>query len=912
MASVRETVERYDSSDDSGSEKEMKQPSKSVKVGLTQGSGQQLSVGASSGGTGVECEEDRRHLAVSSSAAAASASSSAAAEKDSEPTRTPTDADSEVYSEDDFVAEEEDTVVVDEIDEEQRRAGANAARNASLPAAGIDAAKATMVEDDTLSVADEASEAGDDHASQASLRDESPHVEEAPVAATTVQQASEADDDLASQTSLRVEELPLAGEGSEAAPAVAKTMQKEEAPAPVSMQEAEEEDTVVVDEIDEEQRGAGSTAARDASLPAASVDAAKATMVEDDTLSVADEVSEAGDDRASQASLREELPRVEEAPVAATTMQQASKADDDLARQTSLQVQELPLAGGGSEAAPAVAKTVQKEEAPAPVTMQQDDRSGVSSSRSRSPAQQDDRSGVSSSRSRSPAQQDDRSEVSSSRSRSPAQQDSHSSSSPSRSRSAEHRPEERRSRTCSSRSRSRSPIRSEERYSDSEEESYTDNDVLSGGREEQPSQVASADAQMPLPRAEQQQQPEEDAAVSIAAAVAITPAVAAAGAAVVDEQQQAANEELSPRAELKNKDAEQQQLGEELHSMRRQMEGLRQKLAQNHRELEKSGEQLEQARAELARLQHEKDSASRRGGPAASPGQSRPEREAFRQVEKLIKERQTLQAQLKSMQDQVAKMEKLKSNLEQRLRLAERERDAAKRRLQQAEHPGGRGGGGGGGGASPRAAAPAATPTAAPAAAPAAAPISASPKEQRRQQQASPGRQVREQQRPSPQQPRERLGAPPPVRRPPVQPPPPAPGPGEQVWRFQPRSRAALAIRILPSIDAPKSGEKMYPGDAFLVSEKQRGIDAASAAELLFLRLADGRGWVFNRSPDVGTLCIESDAPKAAVDNLAPYRYSDKSPPRKRGGDGISLPRIRQPRMMPIPSPVRECRKPWH
>mmetsp|Transcript_44001 Transcript_44001/g.104126 ORF Transcript_44001/g.104126 Transcript_44001/m.104126 type:complete len:508 (+) Transcript_44001:94-1617(+) len=72
------------------------------------------------------------------------------------------------------------------------------------------------------------------------------------------------------------------------------------------------------------------------------------------------------------------------------------------------------------------------------------------------------------------------------------------------------------------------------------------------------------------------------------------------------------------------------------------------------------------------------------------------------------------------------------------------------------------------------------------------------------------------------------------------------------VWRFQPMQHSALPVRLWPKINAQPTGDKLQPGDYFLVSESTVGQDG-----VVFLRLAGGLGWVPNRSPAAkGALCV--------------------------------------------------------
>mmetsp|Transcript_36866 Transcript_36866/g.67545 ORF Transcript_36866/g.67545 Transcript_36866/m.67545 type:complete len:460 (-) Transcript_36866:178-1557(-) len=72
------------------------------------------------------------------------------------------------------------------------------------------------------------------------------------------------------------------------------------------------------------------------------------------------------------------------------------------------------------------------------------------------------------------------------------------------------------------------------------------------------------------------------------------------------------------------------------------------------------------------------------------------------------------------------------------------------------------------------------------------------------------------------------------------------------VWRFQPVKHSDLPVRLWPKIDAQPTGDRLQPGDYFLVSERRMGENG-----VVFLRLAGGLGWVPNRSPLAkGALCV--------------------------------------------------------
>lgn len=71
-----------------------------------------------------------------------------------------------------------------------------------------------------------------------------------------------------------------------------------------------------------------------------------------------------------------------------------------------------------------------------------------------------------------------------------------------------------------------------------------------------------------------------------------------------------------------------------------------------------------------------------------------------------------------------------------------------------------------------------------------------------------------------------------------------------QLWRYNPPSPKEITIRSTPELFGPRAGGELSPGDTFRVSQEHRGDDG-----ILYLRLADGRGWLFEERPDVGVLC---------------------------------------------------------
>eukprot|EP00913_Durusdinium_trenchii_P001133 g1041.t1 len=258
-------------------------------------------------------------------------------------------------------------------------------------------------------------------------------------------------------------------------------------------------------------------------------------------------------------------------------------------------------------------------------------------------------------------------------------------------------------------------------------------------------------------------------------------------------------------------------------------------------------QELEKARAELNDLRKQQNE---------SAAASQAEREAFRQVEKLMKDKKSLREQLEKMQEQMVRMESLQQQLEKRLIATERERDAVKQRLQMDSWKPHRTGN-----------------------LPSLRFCHVGRIEEAEAARRRTGGEFRVLEKPVDRMRRPRHGA-----------------QQRDVWRFQPRQRGALVLRMRPGLDSPRSNQKLYPGDSFVVSEQRKG-----PSDLVFLKLADGRGWAFNRSPDVGTLCVPRPARK---DRLAPYRLPE----------GARLPgKIRQdqalrarPRLPAIPKPAEQ------
>mmetsp|Transcript_14448 Transcript_14448/g.32161 ORF Transcript_14448/g.32161 Transcript_14448/m.32161 type:complete len:619 (-) Transcript_14448:121-1977(-) len=71
------------------------------------------------------------------------------------------------------------------------------------------------------------------------------------------------------------------------------------------------------------------------------------------------------------------------------------------------------------------------------------------------------------------------------------------------------------------------------------------------------------------------------------------------------------------------------------------------------------------------------------------------------------------------------------------------------------------------------------------------------------------------------------------------------------VWRYVPADGKMIGVRAVPAIEGGKTGHTLRPGEMFSVSQQYRSADG-----ILYLKLADGRGWIFETKPGVGKLCV--------------------------------------------------------
>jgi len=79
-----------------------------------------------------------------------------------------------------------------------------------------------------------------------------------------------------------------------------------------------------------------------------------------------------------------------------------------------------------------------------------------------------------------------------------------------------------------------------------------------------------------------------------------------------------------------------------------------------------------------------------------------------------------------------------------------------------------------------------------------------------------------------------------------------------RVWKYSPANGLSADTRLTPEIDGMRSSYPLHPGDLFRVVEERLGLDG-----VLFLRVEDNKGWMFDHKPGRGVMCIRqgSDEP---------------------------------------------------
>merc|ERR1712039_785806 len=85
-------------------------------------------------------------------------------------------------------------------------------------------------------------------------------------------------------------------------------------------------------------------------------------------------------------------------------------------------------------------------------------------------------------------------------------------------------------------------------------------------------------------------------------------------------------------------------------------------------------------------------------------------------------------------------------------------------------------------------------------------------------------------------------------------------------WKNTCYNGAGIAIRETADIDGARTAHVMDHGKTFDVSEEKEGANG-----VIYLKLSDGRGWLFDKKPGVGAMCslVKEEAassPKSSAD----------------------------------------------
>lgn len=126
-----------------------------------------------------------------------------------------------------------------------------------------------------------------------------------------------------------------------------------------------------------------------------------------------------------------------------------------------------------------------------------------------------------------------------------------------------------------------------------------------------------------------------------------------------------------------------------------------------------------------------------------------------------------------------------------------------------------------------------------------------------------------------------------------------------QIWRYSPPVAYPIHTRATPEINGPRTESILHPGEVFRVAEGREGVDG-----VLYLKLADGRGWVFESKPGLGTMCVEhkfgpapAPAPTAPTTTTITVTYVCSGDNSASGQSGRTDEEQRWCRMHAAPSP---------
>jgi len=106
-----------------------------------------------------------------------------------------------------------------------------------------------------------------------------------------------------------------------------------------------------------------------------------------------------------------------------------------------------------------------------------------------------------------------------------------------------------------------------------------------------------------------------------------------------------------------------------------------------------------------------------------------------------------------------------------------------------------------------------------------------------------------------------------------------ASAPKVSLWRYCPADGRHLDIRSEPNIDGARSLNCLGAGDVFCVKQEKQG-----AQGVLYLEIADGRGWVFDHKPGFGRMCERYSADEEDGPGSYAITYDKLDVSRARSG----------------------------
>jgi len=87
----------------------------------------------------------------------------------------------------------------------------------------------------------------------------------------------------------------------------------------------------------------------------------------------------------------------------------------------------------------------------------------------------------------------------------------------------------------------------------------------------------------------------------------------------------------------------------------------------------------------------------------------------------------------------------------------------------------------------------------------------------------------------------------------------------DEMWEYRPTNGQPISVRAEPDIYGNKTSLVLSPGDTFeveeILTERDAHPDRDSLPDdygdgILFLKIVDGQGWLFDKNPELGTMCF--------------------------------------------------------